>query len=750
MEINAPGSEVLDGYRLIRFLGRGGFGEVWLCRSESMGDYRALKFIPTTHADRLEKEYEALVHYRKAAAQLRSPHLVLIEHVNRNDAGLYYVMPLADGSGADDPSDPAWQPISLATLTHGRGEMPTWFSSREIIALMQPVLAALQTLSDAGLVHRDVKPENILIFNGRPCLGDISLLGADASVITRRGTAGYSAPSWYLGGHPDMYGIAATLYTLLTGNSPDRMGRAAFLWPPQGETSLSESERAEWKRLHGAIRRATDEKISERFVDFTAMADSIPPPNESVLKPQEKPRLPRFFLSALTATGVAAATVVAGFRAKQKETTTGQPPPPARNETSTEAIPELTAEQKADYQALAGMIQGYVADGEYASALASVDMLLSTYPQSRTQPAYSIARAIALNALGRAEEAKAELRKDLHLSPNIASMAARKDLWVEFGDLAEAEKDLSRILKKHGPGSFPLFLRADVRAQRGDFPGVHADKQAAYDAAPEEIEQRRLVDSMWSPLETKYPGYHDYVKTLPPDPYYQTAEGAGGPAEMAHDDAWVLSVFNSILSDMLNPGDGLSAEAMRARKAMVQMSRESFENGDYGKTLSLLNQALDSIPPLANTPPISLFRSLLLKRLDRQDEAESELVKLCHRSHDPRLIDARVCLLSALDRKHEAEALLTRMLDAFDPTASPESVKQALTLLPLRARIRAILGNFPAAEADHAAALALLATGSPASQAHDLQALQALQAAHEALLATYPAYAEYLESLPEK
>jgi serine/threonine protein kinase len=286
MSSNLSETLTLDGYRMVRFLGRGGFGEVWLCRSESMGDFRALKFIPDGDTDRLEKEYQALLHYRKAAARLRSSHLVPIEHVNRNDAGLYYVMPLADGTGADDPADPAWQPTSLATLIHDRSNAAAWFSSREIISLLLPVLEALQTLSDAGLVHRDVKPENILLFGGQPCLGDISLLGADASVITRRGTPGYGTPSWYVGGHPDMYGVAATLFTLLTGNLPDRMGRAAFLWPPQGESSMSPDEKAEWKRLHAVIRRATEESVGERFLDFRAMGRALQgSPSESPPRP---------------------------------------------------------------------------------------------------------------------------------------------------------------------------------------------------------------------------------------------------------------------------------------------------------------------------------------------------------------------------------------------------------------------------------------------------------------------------------
>jgi tetratricopeptide (TPR) repeat protein len=116
---------------------------------------------------------------------------------------------------------------------------------------------------------------------------------------------------------------------------------------------------------------------------------------------------------------------------------------------------------------------------------------------------------------GRIDEAKEELRKDVHLSPQIPQMAVRKDLWTEFGDLAEAENDLTRILNKFGPNSFTLFLRADIRAQRGNFAGVLADKQAAIAYKPEEPEQQRLVDAMWAPLETKYPGYAAYLKTLP-------------------------------------------------------------------------------------------------------------------------------------------------------------------------------------------------------------------------------------------
>ena len=268
--------DLFSGYRLLRPIGAGGFGEVWLCRSGETGDWRALKIIRADAGSALAKEFEALNRYRRAAGQLKGAPLMPVEHAELRPEGLFYLMPLADGvDPALDPDAPGWRPLTLAALLERRRGARTWFTSAEVAALLCPLLQGLQALSDAGLVHRDVKPDNILFLGGRPHLADISLVTDDRTQVTRIGTPGYATPSWYAGGHADMYGAAATLYTLLTGNAPDKMGRAAFRWPPQGERSLSPIERKEWLRLHSVIRRAVEEKPHERFVDFGAMLESV-------------------------------------------------------------------------------------------------------------------------------------------------------------------------------------------------------------------------------------------------------------------------------------------------------------------------------------------------------------------------------------------------------------------------------------------------------------------------------------------
>ncbi len=59
--------DILDGYEIIRPIGSGGFGEVWLCRSEAIGDYRAIKFLSASNPKLLEKELDALTRYLPTA-----------------------------------------------------------------------------------------------------------------------------------------------------------------------------------------------------------------------------------------------------------------------------------------------------------------------------------------------------------------------------------------------------------------------------------------------------------------------------------------------------------------------------------------------------------------------------------------------------------------------------------------------------------------------------------------------------------
>jgi len=122
---------ILDGYRLIRPIGGGGFGEVWLCRSETVGGYHALKFTAGERPELLEKEFHALVPYRKELARIRAPSLIPIEHVNRTASRLYYAVPLGDGLSNTEPSDSSWRPLTLGETINQRAEAPPWFGSTE-------------------------------------------------------------------------------------------------------------------------------------------------------------------------------------------------------------------------------------------------------------------------------------------------------------------------------------------------------------------------------------------------------------------------------------------------------------------------------------------------------------------------------------------------------------------------------------------------------------------------------------------
>ncbi|MEI8310765.1 MAG: protein kinase [Verrucomicrobiota bacterium] len=298
------GAEI-DGYRLVRPIGQGGFGAVWLAWNETSQSFHALKWVDGDAAG-LKLELDALQKFCEASKRLRSPNLIAIEHINLLPSGLIYTLPLADGMEGNDPSAESWRPMTLADRIV-RQPAP-WFSSAEILQIIIPIIRATASLNDEGLVHRNIKPANILFFGGAPCLADMGLLANDSDSLARLGAPRFLPPLWYLesSGQPDMWGLATTLYTLLTGNNPDKMGRPKFLWPPAGKDSLSPAEQQEWQRLHAAISRATHEKPAERFRDFKTLAAAV----EGTSEPERRKK--RKFLGFVVA-GLIAASVFAWF-----------------------------------------------------------------------------------------------------------------------------------------------------------------------------------------------------------------------------------------------------------------------------------------------------------------------------------------------------------------------------------------------------------------------------------------------------
>lgn len=203
----------IPDYELLRRCGHGAYGEVWLARSLT-GKLVALKIIFREDAE--AREFEGLRQYSKLPD---SPYLVRILHTAECEDGFYYTMELADNLASGDD----YKPATLANYIRYKRLSPA-----ETVKLGLAMLNALQALHKAGLVHRDVKPENILYINGEPKLSDIGLLRSVSNSVSIVGTIGFIPPEHLLaplsGGEceSDLYALGKVLYCALTGNKVEK------------------------------------------------------------------------------------------------------------------------------------------------------------------------------------------------------------------------------------------------------------------------------------------------------------------------------------------------------------------------------------------------------------------------------------------------------------------------------------------------------------------------------------------------
>jgi CHASE2 domain-containing sensor protein len=192
----AAGAPPISDYALLRCIGRGAYGEVWLAR-DVLGGFRAVKVVRRIAFDDdgpYEREFRGLQKF--APISREHPGVVQVLHVGLNHPGgfFYYVMEIGDDERTGQSIDPEqYAPRNLERDLRLRGR---WNAGRAV-ELGLALCDALGFVHERHLIHRDIKPANVIFVGGRPKLADVGLvtdLSDRARGVTQVGTEGFVPP----------------------------------------------------------------------------------------------------------------------------------------------------------------------------------------------------------------------------------------------------------------------------------------------------------------------------------------------------------------------------------------------------------------------------------------------------------------------------------------------------------------------------------------------------------------------------
>src|SRR5436190_9916633 len=262
---------VLTGrYRLIELLGQGGMATIYRANDAQLGRDVAVKLLRPEYG-RAPDFGERFRNEAKAAASLNDPNIVSVFDYGQDEAGPYIVMELVDGE-------------DLSTVIRRTGALPP----RQAARIAAEVARALGAAHQRGIVHRDVKPGNVMIDrDGRVKVADFGIARAIAEAQmtlpgTTLGSVHYFSPEQARGDQAtpssDIYSLGIVLYELLTGHRPWEADTAAAVamarlsGPPPDPTSVRSGIPAD---LVAIDRKALATEPADRWSSASSLAAAL-------------------------------------------------------------------------------------------------------------------------------------------------------------------------------------------------------------------------------------------------------------------------------------------------------------------------------------------------------------------------------------------------------------------------------------------------------------------------------------------
>jgi serine/threonine protein kinase/WD40 repeat protein len=277
---------IVPDHELVARIGGGSYGDVWLARSVT-GQLRAVKVVWRRNfsSDRpYEREFRGIMQFEPISRS--HPGVVNVLHVGRDDdAGcFFYVMELADDANTtahtNDEQGPflkskgpgqksaisvgAYTPRTLAANLKVQGRLPV----SSVLALGVQLADALGHVHRHGLVHRDVKPSNVIFVDGQAKLADIGLIAGVDEARSFVGTEGFIPPEGPGSVQADLFGLGRLLYEAATGKD-----RCEF--PDLPPDLDSWSDRALMVEFNEILSRACDPKPKQRHVNAAELAGDL-------------------------------------------------------------------------------------------------------------------------------------------------------------------------------------------------------------------------------------------------------------------------------------------------------------------------------------------------------------------------------------------------------------------------------------------------------------------------------------------